>query len=73
MNQPDFELSNSYNFLFRIIQVLKVKKKKEKEKNTQNPTHIRWTYLYLKSLCNTKKRGGKLMEIFHVIGPTATK
>lgn len=22
MNQPNFELSNSYNFLFRIIQVL---------------------------------------------------
>lgn len=31
VNQPNFELSNSYNFLFRIIQVLKIKVKKKNQ------------------------------------------
>lgn len=30
MNQPNFELSNSYNLLFRVVQILKEKKKPQR-------------------------------------------
>lgn len=64
VNQPNFELSNSYNFLFRIIQVLKIKSKKKKKK-------IRFSDLYLKSY--TKHRNVESLWKYLVICSTATK
>lgn len=57
VNQPNFELSNSYHFLFRIIQVLKIKR------NTDEM--YRFTFKN-NSLQHQEERG-------EANGPTATK